>query len=658
MTKINRLEPSVYNKISAGEVVERPASVVKELVENSIDAGATVITVSIYGGGLREINVTDNGEGMSESDLSVAFLPHATSKIATADDLFNISHLGFRGEALPSIASVSKVTVKSKVPDGLLGNKLEIIAGEIGEPTQCGMNTGTSITVSDLFFNTPARLKFMKKPKSEETEITTLITRLILSNPNVAISYYAEGEKVFDSQGSGLYDAICSVYPSDLVDNLVEINRSKGAFSLQGYVSNSLYSKGNRSYQTFILNGRIINNTTINTAIQNSFAEYMMKRAYPVAVLLMTMPSENVDVNVHPSKADVRFSDQNAVFGFIYNAIKEAIDTDNRNRLKRDFAPIDGNVRGYSSPVEEAVAAAFAKDNSDFDGISSRATAEATCAVGTDKADNSDRWNDDLGYKNDKASLAAVAEAALPFTDLAVGESGGLEDALREARAKKERENSESEMLPSSDGADVATDADYRQETIKGIPVYKIIGQVFGTYIIVETEGEVLIIDQHAAAERIIFDRLVNEYNNGAIAVQPLLLPYVFKVNAEEAEVLEGRLPYFTQLGFEVTPFGKGCYKFDAVPADLVDMDFDEFVRTVVNEGTQKGKQPDYIREKLAYTACHCALRGNNYLGDERVELVVRELFSNGLPLQCPHGRPTYAKLSKTDLEKMFKRIV
>lgn len=610
MGKINKLDSNVYNKISAGEVVERPASVVKELVENSIDAGATWISVNVFGGGLNEITIADNGEGISKEDLPVAFLPHATSKIKTVEDLFDINHLGFRGEALASIASVSNVYIKTKTALDEIGNSLEVNGGKVGIVQSCGANQGTVISVRNLFFNTPARLKFMKKPKGEENEITAIMTKLVLANPHVAFDYYCEGNKVFSSTGKGLYEALCAVYPDEIIDNLIEVNKTKGDFSIYGFVSNSLYSKGNRSYQTFILNGRVVNNQTISTAIQNSYSDYMMKRSYPVVALCMDMPTSSVDVNVHPAKSDVRFVDSSLVFGFIYSAIKDAIDKDNAQKLEFSFD--NDNKRETENITADSV---YQPSKVEEGAISN-----------------------DIQVESSSKHVLRASESAVPYYIPTYNPTPNLAEEIKFD-------------IPS-------VEEKIEQTVIEEDISYSIVGQAFGTYLFVEYKGELLIIDQHAAGERIIYNKLMDEVKRGAPAIQPLLLPYVFSVNSKECEILEEQIPLLLEIGIEITPFGLNAFKIDALPGYLVDIDFDSFVKDILSDSSLRGREPSVIKEKLAYTACHSAIRGNDYLNDEGIKTLIKSIFDAGLPLQCPHGRPAYVKFTKTELEKMFKRIV
>ena len=348
MANINVLDKKVYNRIAAGEVVERPYSVVKELVENSIDAGATEITVSIYNGGKTAIEVSDNGSGIDKFNLKKALMPHATSKILNSEDLDSISTLGFRGEALPSIASVSKIEILSKVSGQDIGYAITSVGGEESEVEECPCNNGTFITVSNLFFNTPARLKFLKSDKSEENEVTDMMARLVLANPEISFKYCADGETIIESFGDGVEDSLISVYGLDAVKNSFKISNYLHGVKIEGYIGKHNYTKPNRTYQTTILNGRYVVNSTIQSAVHNAYSSYLMKRRYPFYVLYVTMPKEVVDVNVTPNKSDVRFLDNSIVYGAIYSTISKVLDgTDSAVNIV-----LGGGENVYRSPQE------------------------------------------------------------------------------------------------------------------------------------------------------------------------------------------------------------------------------------------------------------------------------------------------------------------
>ena len=445
--KIIKLDSSVYNKISAGEVVERPASVVKELVENAIDAGATKIEIVVANAGLDEIKVLDNGCGIEKEDLKTAFLPHATSKIRKAEDLSNIHTLGFRGEALPSIASVSMVSIKSKTADAEVGNYLKLRGGEVEEEGIAGMNVGTEITVSNLFFNTPARLKFLKTPSGEFSDVKSAVLKLIFANPTISISLFNLNEKVYSSDGKGLAGAIKSIFSEDMWQNLLPLNYEKNGVVVTGFASRSTYFKMNRTYQISIVNGRVCDNQSISSAISTVYQQYLMKRNYPVTVLSIELDPSKIDVNVHPTKAEVRFSDGNQVFSAVYHAIKNALESDiNERRIQFDTIndeaeqPLSDEAKPLFSLPEDTVEQTEAPQK------------EFTF----------------LPFQNDPSALEFREESAIERSVM---------DNFKRLREMKKEEQVE---MPQTQA------------------MYRVIGQVFGTYLLLEQNDKFIIVDQHA----------------------------------------------------------------------------------------------------------------------------------------------------------------
>ena len=615
---IRQLDPSVYNKISAGEVVERPASVVKELVENSIDAKAKRITIEIVGGGLEQITVSDDGKGIDKEDLVKVFLPHATSKIATADDLFGISTMGFRGEAMASIAAVTMVNLTSRV-EGQDAFSIQVDGGQVGEIVSASGALGTTVTVRNLFFHTPARLKFLKSTKSETRDITALVEKVMIANPHLAIRYVVDGKTVYESAGEGLEEVVHVLYDDDLTSHLIPIKGEEYGYSVEGFVSDTLFSRGTRTAQTTVVNGRVINNQQLSGAINNAYRDYLMKHCYPVLVLHITVPFDEVDVNVHPTKADVRFVYANKLFGFVYRTVKKALDED----LAKGALFFDGVEEQKPNPVEPAA-------HWDL-GVTEQPKAKV-----------------DLSYLE---SISAASSAVHEDNDLLSNFfSKPAEPKPIVIEKPQQPVKVQTQTMEDLLGLD-------KEETAKDTfaPI-KVLGQLLGTYLIAEYRGEMLVIDQHAAAERVLFDRLVEEYCNGQVVVQPLLLPYDFTLNSMESELLDSRLEALASIGVEINKTGEEEYSLTALPAMLTNMDVDEFVKRVL--ALDPTTSLDIFKERLAYAACHSALRGNTYMDEEGIKLIVNGLFGGRIPRQCPHGRPAYVKISRSDLDKMFKRIV
>lgn len=630
MGEINRLDSSIYNRISAGEVVERPYSVVKELVENSIDAGANKITVEIECGGKTLIRVTDNGTGIAPEDMPIAFLSHATSKIKTSRDLDNIVTLGFRGEALPSIASVATVIMESKKPKANSGYSITLQNGEITNRGAVGMAGGTIISVLNLFENVPARAKFLKKDKSEESDITKLIADLILSNPNIAFSYSADGKVIYSSSGRGLEDAVYTVYTKDITNNLIPVDFSHNAFKIKGYVSRPNFTKPTRSYQTMIINGRIINNQVVSTAIIQAYGNNLMRRAFPVFVVDIIMPFDRLDVNVTPNKTDVRFVETREVFSIVYRAIKNSLDK------ATDVLSIDSESVSLIT-------------NADSASISNSET-------------NSSAFNYNVkSYYNSEMPKASIASInAIPNNS----EQRSI-DELRRNIASLSAKPVESKLASAlADQVDGVSLNNYIQPSFIAPETetndeFKILGQVFDTYLLISTKQFMYIIDQHAAHEKMLYDKLAKEIENNYISSQILLMPQIIEVSAQDASFLSEILPELQEIGLDIEEFGTNSFKITAVPSIFCGFKFKNYIDELLENkrGFQQIKMKDLLRDKLAMTACKAAIKGGDTLNETEIKYLLG-MMKDGLPLQCPHGRPAIIKLDRKDMDKIFKRIL
>ena len=601
--KIIKLDSSVYNKISAGEVVERPASVVKELTENAIDAGATVIDIVIKNGGLDEIVVRDNGCGIEKDDLRTAFMPHATSKIRSAEDLTVIATLGFRGEALPSIASVSMVEMRSKTDEEEIGHSLKLRGGEVTDEGVVAMNRGTEIRVSNLFYNTPARLKFLKTPAGEHSDIKSTVLKLIFANPTLTITLSDEKGVIYHSDGNGLGEAIRSIFSEDMWKNLLPLSFEKNGITVSGFASKSTYFKMNRTYQISIVNGRVCDNKNITSAISAVYQQYLMKRNYPVTVLKIDLAPSEMDVNVHPTKAEVRFSDGDAVFSAVYHAIKNAVEKD------------------------------LAERRFQFDTISDEA--ETPIAVATDTTETIPE------YKNERPPFFSFDPFADSTTEEFNEESpivSDMKENLKRIREQEEKARVTQSELPETRD------------------LYRVVGQVFGTYLLLEYREKFIIVDQHAAVERLRYDKLLEQFDHGEIAVQPLLVPMIVSVSPDEYAIVEGKLEALSRIGIEIVPFGSDRFKLLSIPQILRKIDLDDLVKNILSDASEK--EDRIIRDRLAYAACRSSIKGNTYLTDDEIAELMSAYFKDGIPMQCPHGRPAYFVYTKKDLEKLFKRIV
>ncbi len=654
---INVLDSSVYNHIAAGEVVERPASVIKELVENSIDAGATRIDIEIENGGINKIKVSDNGIGIDKQFVKTAFLPHATSKISKIDDLDNILTLGFRGEALASIAAVSKVLMVTKPENQDIASAIEIEGGAVLKEYETGRTTGTTTTISDLFFNVPARKKFLKKDKSEEQEVTALVSRFILANPTIYFSYKADGKTIFSSPGTNLEDAIFSVYGKEAVTETLKVDFSKGDYKVFGFVGRPSFSKPNRTYQTLVINGRYVINSTISAAISNAFGEMLMKRKYPFYVLHMTLPADQIDVNVHPNKLDVRFANNSLVYSLFFEGVGRALSS-----MDYVASAEDKNIEKAIDQVQTASILDTLKTIDDSGTVS---VEKQTFIIPepVKPAEKIDRAGVNLNpFSRDIKSMTeeekdefrdTVLDATLYSSSSDKVKDGfGLGSKLLERLAETKEEDKYYSSNYAITKAPIQTDLNLEKAIKK-------VGKIFNTYLIVEVDDDVFFIDQHAAHERVLYEKFKAQYDNKSIAVQPLLFPYVLSLNPLESNIIEENLETMQELGFDISEFGNNTYKVNAVPAIVSEMNFDTFFNEFLsdNKNTLK-KSSDLIKDYLMQHSCKNAIKGGNDLTDSEINQLFNQMGKEKIALFCPHGRPIAIRISKSEVEKWFKRIV
>ena len=678
---INILPPEVYNRIAAGEVVDRPYSVVKELVENAIDAGATEITVEAEGGGKKLIRVTDNGSGIRKEDLKAAFLPHATSKLKTADDLAAIFTLGFRGEAVASVASVSKTTILSRAK-GEEAYSLTVEGGVFGEISPAGGAEGTVVTVENLFYNTPARLKFLKSDASEEGDITAIMARFLLSRPEISFTYLVNGKVRYRSFGDGLESALAVVYGAGTLQNCISIRAEKHGMRLWGYIGNRAYNKPNRSYQSLFLNGRYIVNQTVALAVTNAYGSYLMKRQYPFYVLFLEVPPEVVDVNVHPNKADVRFADNRIVYGTVYSVISAVLDGSSAalEYISPAISSTVGKNKGAVSPLPEAPERASAVQPAPSKPVSPEAPAFQ--AVPKPAAAPSPA----PAFKAPPAQSVLPAEAsqtAKPAPRMSVEEAKKelafeipkLHGRERVRALEEEKPNTfevrsplaSSRPAPQEEQEDAfeenkkyLLERDERAKQQKIDPSTLIFrGVLFETYLIFERGDEAYFIDQHAAHERLIYEKLKNKCEARTPLSQPMLMPYILTVNAQEFSFLTSQFEALRALGFDIDEFGGTSVKVSAVPLDLFGMDIEAFFREVLSsmESLRAIRLSEIARDKLATMACKAAVKGGERLTEEEAKRLLSDMDGD-MGLKCPHGRPAVVRMKKSDFEKLFKRIV
>ncbi len=754
MAKINILPSKVYNRIAAGEVVERPCSVVKELIENSIDAGATELEIHIERGGKQLIRVVDNGCGIERDDLPSAFLPHATSKIAVAEDLENILTLGFRGEAIASIASVSQMSITSKTKDGKC-YRLCSNGGELGQITEAAGENGTDVSVEMLFFNAPVRLNFLKTDKGEEAEITACISRFILNRSDISFTYYADGKKVLQSFGGSDEEALISVYGATVLRECIQIDAEKHGVRVRGYIGNQNFYKANKSYQSVFLNGRYVVNATIASAVSNAYSSYLMKRQYPFYVLHIDLPPEIVDVNVHPNKADVRFSDNKVVYGCIYSVISAVLDGSSKaleyvvsDGLSAQTADENEAKTEVSSTIKSNVVQAKAENaeqkligaDKPF-GFSTLTYEQAKKEIEQCKPSFSMRTPDlDLPFEEDmpvkgvfpasQTGPGYVSESGVTFTPLPHPEPNPEKllktfPGLHFERSVIHFEDSDGEQTATADGntanedilgsvpvgggraietsTEQATENATQKEVLPGRPLrpygyyateqkedypreidifaenkrllaerdarakqekmevssFTYAGKLFNTYLMYERGDEIYIIDQHAAHERLIFNRLREKMRKREVVLQPLLMPYEIQVNDFESEFLHEQEKNLAEMGITIVEHAKNIFRVTSIPADAWRMDVNAFVHEILSEinGYRAIRLEELIKDKLATSACKAAIKGGMNISQKEIDELFR-MMDGDMGLKCPHGRPVVVKMTRKSIEKMFKRIV
>ena len=644
MAKINILDKKIYNRIAAGEVVERPYSVIKELIENAIDAGATDIDVTIEDGGKRLMRVSDNGCGISREDLPKAFLPHATSKISAVEDLDKILTLGFRGEALASIGSVSKATILSKTKDDEMGNIIVCEGGVIGDADVYPSDTGTTVSVEKLFFNTPARAKFLKASKSEETDITNIITRLILSHPDIAFKYTSDGKVMLQSFGGGLDEAIIEIYGYNTITDCIPIETEKNGIKISGFIGKNYFTKPNRTYQTVILNGRYVVNNTIQSSMHNAYAAYLMKRQYPFYVLKIDMSPETIDVNVHPNKTDVRFIDNQVIYSTLYSVVTKVLDG--------SAAALEIVKPNNYVPIDEGSRPIIPQKPITPDEIG-----EAHCDRPFVSGFNEELLDQTIWGRYNK-SKSAEKEGEFEKT---FGVADSHDDEPRELGGNKiddifaenKKYIAEMEAKKAAEEAEKA-----RQEELKVEPEFKVIAQVLATYLILEKENDIYFIDQHAAHERLLYDKFIEEYKSGNVAEQTMLVPYIFRVNESESEFIIGKFPELRKAGFDISEYDVNEFAVYSVPVLLFDMDLKSFFDDLLSDiSFKKETMPELIHDKIAMKACKAAIKSGKILSEDEIDALLKAMKYN-TALRCPHGRPVTVKISRTEIDKWFKRIV
>lgn len=614
MAKINKLPKHMADLIAAGEVVERPASVVKELMENAVDAGATSITVEIQHGGISYIRVTDDGCGIERDDVKTAFVSHATSKIKTAEDLNTILTLGFRGEALPSIAAVSKVNMITKTADEEMGTTLSIEGGIITDFSDAGCAVGTTMIVRELFYNTPARMKFLKKDVSEGNFVAAAVEKLALSHPEISIRFIRDGKQVFTTNGDGNLQNVCfSAFGKEFANGLLNVDSAVGNVSVAGLVTPPFNCRGSRGMQYFFVNGRSVKNTTIMAAFESAYKNSVMVGKFPGGVLFITLPPELVDVNVHPSKIEVRFSDERAIFDAVYHSVKSALN---------ESTAIKQAVLPEKKPTFNDF---IAKPQQDF----KQTTVQENIAF-TEKV------------------LKPLSETPFVVNDVKAEYSADVDDDPFNIEFPIAKPIEKSVAQPISAP---------KTEEIKTENTIRLIGEAYKTYILVEVDGTLCVIDKHAAHERILFNKLKKEsVTSGS---QMLLAPVTVSLGKEEYVAVTENLEIIAKAGFEIEDFGNGTVIVRSCPMDLEDCQIVPLIGEIA-EYIIKNRR-DITNEHLDWiyhnVACRSAIKAGDESSDLELLALAKQVVNDNEVRFCPHGRPVMIELSKYELEKQFGRV-
>lgn len=646
MKRINVLAPNIANKIAAGEVVERPASVVKELIENSIDAGSTAITVEIMNGGISYIRITDNGSGIDENDVETAFLRHATSKLSAADDLSHIETLGFRGEALASIAAVSKVKMRTRTQAAEYGTMICIEGGVVTAKEPSGCPCGTTIEVSELFFNVPARLKFLKSPRSEAALIGDYVMRLILSNPSVSIKFINNGKTIYQSAGDGsLENAVFCVYGTEVTANLFPVNYDDGYLKLTGYVGSESLARNSRSQQSLFVNHRYIKSATVSYSVQRAFDTRLMHGKFPFFILDMLVSSYEIDVNVHPNKLEIRFKDDQRIGNSVLRAVNAAIDY-----LPFDNASGAEPVLKSEAPKPEKLYNLF-ENKHDGDNKSVELSRES--------AFNSGDKSTYVVYSNDKdTNVPFIPDNTDSVSRVVLHDRGN--SSMPAFNFPSVQEISDSGSIPvfsANNDKKRSPEISKPEQILLCDSPYTVIGAAFDTYIIVQQQDNLFLIDQHAAHERMLYEKLIKDELR--FDSQILLVPERITLDPVQYEILCENLERFTELGFSVQPLNGTMIRIDAVPS-MVYSNAAGFISDAVSVLADAGSvsELDLVRSKLIQTACKKALKAGDRLEKEEIYEIIEAYKNGATPMTCPHGRPVIISITKTDLQKRFKRIV
>ena len=661
MREIAVLDQNTIDKIAAGEVVERPASVVKELVENAIDAGATAITVEIKEGGISFIRVTDNGNGIPKDQVRLAFLRHATSKIQKVEDLLQISSLGFRGEALSSISAVSQMEVITKTPEDMIGVRYVIEGGREKSLEEIGAPNGTTMLVRNLFFNTPARAKFLKTAMTEAGYVSAYMEQLALSHQDISFKYMVNGQMRLHSSGnSNLRDVIYGIYGRDITRELLEVRFERPGILIEGFIGKPVVSRGNRNFENYYINGRYVKSKILMKAIEEAYKPYMMQHKYPFVCLQYTISGDEIDVNVHPTKMEVRFQNQRAVYNATYDMITQTLSgREMIQQVELESQEEKREERKEEKKKRERILAPEPFETGFRKKTVPEQIQEERPVYGKEEPAKKEEAGSPVGIH--------LASVHLPASEVSPPEIHKEQETEKEEQkisakenipvspAKEERKPEAAPLQPQQMEL-----FDDRLLSKKARARHRIIGQLFETYWLVEYDNKFYIIDQHAAHEKVLYERFMKEFETREVTTQMVSPPQVISLNLQEDMLLKTHMEVFRRFGFEISEFGGREYSIHGVPANIYGISVqDLFVEILDSLENENSRQPlDIIAGRIATAACKAAVKGNNTLSFEEADQLIDELLGLENPYNCPHGRPTIISMTKYELEKKFKRIV
>ena len=681
MRKIAVLDQQTIDKIAAGEVVERPSSIVKELVENAIDAGATAVTVEITDGGKKMIRITDNGGGMERDQVPLAFLRHATSKIEKVEDLEHIASLGFRGEALSSIAAVAQVELITKTPSALSGVRYVINGGVQESLEDMGAPEGTTFLVRNLFYNTPARSKFLKSDTTEGNYVSTLMEQLALSHPEISFKYIQNKQvKLHTSGNYNIKDVIYNIYGRDITKALLEVSYENDFMKIEGFVGKPEISRGNRTFENYYINGRFVKNRIIAKGIEDAYKGFLMQHKFPFVSLHIQMEGNDLDVNVHPSKMEVRFARGTEVYDAVYETVHKALTT--REMIQTVPFGKEEPVKKLSSVVKPGdVPEPFeTRRRAEMPEYRTQVanTVNRTSNVSIKGNDRTVSAPDTAMDKKQISSYSTLPRGTITMAEQAVREQKiyQTKDPFTKAEEKlfegTINDKNIHEKQPDAMQVNMSQEVEKQQKpqqlelfeekllAPESRSRHQLIGQIFDTYWLVQFEDRFFIIDQHAAHEKVYYERFVKRFREQTIESQYLSPPLIVSLNLQEEALLETNRKYFEDFGFEIEPFGGKEYCINAVPTNLYGLDEEElFLEMLDNLASEKDKDPlGIFASRLATMACKAAVKGNHQMSVQEANMLIDELLTLDNPYHCPHGRPTIISMTKTELEKKFKRIV